>query len=67
MSGLLGNLMEHRMDLERLTPEQEAATHRFLDLLQAGQAVTALDFPELPQAEFEALANAIAAATKVVH
>lgn len=55
------------MDLERLTPEQEAAAHRFLDLLQAGQAVTALDFPELPQAEFEALANAIAAATKVVH
>lgn len=52
------------VDLDNLTPEQADVAHRFLDMLLAGHRVSAIDFPELPQDEFEALAEAMCAATR---
>lgn len=56
-----------KVALERLTPLQEKVAHLFLDALLRGERVSFADFPDLPQKEFEALADAIVAAAARRH
>jgi len=47
------------IDLNNMTPAQKAIANRFIDALLTGQAVCFLDFPDVDEGEFTAIADAI--------
>lgn len=51
--------MKTIIDLQNLTPRQVAIANRFIDALLKGGQVSCIDFPDVDEDEFTAIADAI--------